>query len=134
VWEVYKPEAQRRWGYYTLPILYQDRLVARTDLMLERTTSMPVLKGFRLESHAVTDNQLITALAYGFKRFMRLIEAQALDALFSVRQHCGMGYGNCFLYLNRYRLPTREGGSLSDAYRADFRHSRQLFCPGRRPG
>jgi hypothetical protein len=38
------------------------------------------LKGFRLESHAVTDNQLITALAYGFKRFMRLIDAQALDA------------------------------------------------------
>lgn len=80
VWEVYKPEAQRRWGYYTLPILYQDRLVARTDLRLERTTSTPVLKGFRLESHAVTDNQLITALAYGFKRFMRLIDAQALDA------------------------------------------------------
>lgn len=82
-WEVYKPEAQRRWGYYTLPILYQDRLVTRTDLMLERTTSMPVLKGFRLESYAVTDNQLITALANGFKRFMRLIEAQALEALFS---------------------------------------------------
>lgn len=62
---------------------YKDRLVARTDLRLERTTSTPVLKGFRLESHAVTDNQLITALAYGFKRFMRLmglIDAQALDA------------------------------------------------------
>ena len=48
--------------------------------MLERTTSTPVLKGFRLESHAVTDNQLITALAYSFKRFMRLIDAQAVDA------------------------------------------------------
>ena len=31
VWEVYKPQEKRRWGYYTLPILYQETLVARTD-------------------------------------------------------------------------------------------------------
>jgi hypothetical protein len=31
IWEVYKPEHQRRWGYYTLPILYGDQLVARID-------------------------------------------------------------------------------------------------------
>ena len=36
LWEVYKPPEQRRWGYYTLPILSQERLVARTDLKLER--------------------------------------------------------------------------------------------------
>ena len=36
LWEVYKPPEQRRWGFYTLPILSQERLVARTDLKLER--------------------------------------------------------------------------------------------------
>jgi uncharacterized protein YcaQ len=29
--EMYKPEAQRRWGYYALPILYGDRLVGKLD-------------------------------------------------------------------------------------------------------
>ena len=35
VWEVYKPEPLRRWGYYVLPVFYGDRFVARLDGRLE---------------------------------------------------------------------------------------------------
>lgn len=35
MWEVYKREADRRWGYYVLPVLYGDRFVARFDSRLE---------------------------------------------------------------------------------------------------
>src|SRR5207248_1030717 len=52
LWEVYKPAAKRRWGYYTLPILYGDRLVARLDPKLDRTTSTLVINGFWLEEYA----------------------------------------------------------------------------------
>jgi uncharacterized protein YcaQ len=35
--EMYKPAAQRRWGYYALPILYGDRLVGKLDATAEHT-------------------------------------------------------------------------------------------------
>jgi uncharacterized protein len=33
--EMYKPAAQRRWGYYALPVLYGDRLVGKLDATAE---------------------------------------------------------------------------------------------------
>ena len=79
LWEVYRPQEKRRWGYYTLPILYQDRSVARADLKLERVSQTLVVKGFWLEDHAVLDDQFIAALARAFTRFMRFTDADALD-------------------------------------------------------
>lgn len=36
VLEMYKPEAQRRWGYFALPILHHDRLVGKLDARADR--------------------------------------------------------------------------------------------------
>jgi uncharacterized protein YcaQ len=34
--EMYKPAAQRRWGYFALPVLYHDRLVGKLDAKADR--------------------------------------------------------------------------------------------------
>jgi len=76
LWEVYKPAAKRRWGYYTLPILYGDRLVARLDPKLDRPTSTLVINGFLLEDHALGENPAFAAaLARVLVRFAAFLGA-----------------------------------------------------------
>jgi uncharacterized protein len=38
--EMYKPAAQRRWGYYALPVLYGDRLVGKLDAAADRKAGL----------------------------------------------------------------------------------------------
>ncbi len=81
VWEVYKPEHQRKFGYYTLPILWGDRLVARFDSKLDRTTNTFVVLGLWLEDEAQgLDEAFAEALACGFARFVKFLGASKLDA------------------------------------------------------
>ena len=37
--EMYKPAPARRWGYYALPILHEDRLVGKVDAVADRKAS-----------------------------------------------------------------------------------------------
>jgi uncharacterized protein YcaQ len=79
-WEVYKPVSARRWGYYTLPILYGDRLVARLDPKLDRAMGTLALLGFWLEADAPTgDPTFAEALGRGLVRFAEFLKAQRLD-------------------------------------------------------
>jgi uncharacterized protein len=47
--EMYKPKAQRRWGYFALPVLHGDRLVAKVDATADRKRSV-------LDVHAVHED------------------------------------------------------------------------------
>jgi uncharacterized protein len=81
IWEVYKPEHLRKYGYYTLPILWGDKLVARFDSKLERTTNTFIILGFWLEDKTLGKNEAFAeALARGFSRFVTFLGASKLDA------------------------------------------------------
>ena len=73
-WEVYTPAHKRRWGYYVLPILYGDDLVARLDPKLDRKTMTLEILGFWHEDDApVKDAGFADALAKGLVRFGRFL-------------------------------------------------------------
>ncbi|MBA3873715.1 MAG: winged helix-turn-helix domain-containing protein, partial [Anaerolineae bacterium] len=79
LWEVYKPLEKRRWGYYTMPILYGDQLVARFDPKLERATNTLIIKGFWLETNTIVDQPFAAALKSGLQRFMAFVGATKLE-------------------------------------------------------
>src|SRR5262249_13442225 len=71
LWEVYVPAPRRRWGYYTLPVLYGDRLVARLDPKLDRGGTLSIA-GFWLEDDAIAgDARFAAALGRGLAGLAR---------------------------------------------------------------
>jgi hypothetical protein len=49
VLEMYKPQAERRWGYFALPVLHQDRLVGKLDAKADRKNGI-------LQVHAIHED------------------------------------------------------------------------------
>lgn len=81
VWEVYKPLEQRKYGYYTLPILWGDQLVGRFDSKLDRPTNTFIILGFWLEDPTLATNEPFAhALAAAFARFTTFLGATNLNA------------------------------------------------------
>lgn len=47
--EIYVPKAERRWGYFVLPILHGDRLIGRVDPRFDRATRVLHLRAVHAE-------------------------------------------------------------------------------------
>jgi uncharacterized protein YcaQ len=77
---VYKPAHKRRWGYYTLPILWGDDLVARIDMKLDREQNALHVLGFWLEDEPTgRDPAFIEALFSGLRRIGGFLEVGEID-------------------------------------------------------
>lgn len=77
-WEVYKPAAQRKYGYYVLPILYGSKFVARFEPVLDKENKGLIIKNWWWESDVKVTAKMRKELQQCIKGFMSFTETQSL--------------------------------------------------------
>ena len=76
VWEVYKPVAKRRFGYYVLPILVGDRFVARFDGRYMREEKTLRVLSYHQEAGGLPLSD--PAVHAGFQRFLDYLDGELI--------------------------------------------------------
>jgi uncharacterized protein YcaQ len=77
-WEVYKPVAQRQYGYYVLPVLYGDRFVARFEPVRHKADGALVIKNWWWEPGVKPSKAMQAAFCRCLRRFLAYLGAQGV--------------------------------------------------------
>lgn len=79
VWEVYKKAGQRTYGYYTMPVLYGERFIARVESAYDRKTATLTIKDWWWETGIKPHKAMKNALNQCFVQFMRFLGADKME-------------------------------------------------------
>jgi hypothetical protein len=77
-WEVYTPAADRRYGYYVLPLLYEDRFIGRFEPVANRKSGELVVENWWWEQGVTPNQEMTAALKRCLSAFVRFLKLQAL--------------------------------------------------------
>ncbi|MEM9155729.1 MAG: crosslink repair DNA glycosylase YcaQ family protein [Cyanobacteria bacterium P01_F01_bin.33] len=67
--ECYVPAAKRKYGYFSLPLLYRDEFIGRMDCKAHRKLSQLEIKSLHFERHSFDEDLVISACAKAIKEF-----------------------------------------------------------------
>lgn len=78
-WEVYKPIDKRKYGYYVLPVLYGDKIVARFEPELHRGTEPLIIKNWWWEESFKVTNDCIDSVKEALDKFCKYLKADGIS-------------------------------------------------------
>ncbi|CAA6692296.1 MULTISPECIES: winged helix-turn-helix domain-containing protein [unclassified Lentimonas] len=77
--ECYLPASKREYGYFSLPILWNGKLVARMDCKAERTASVLHIHHLALEATALKNDAFLPALSKELECFLKFNQCNTLQ-------------------------------------------------------
>ena len=78
-WEIYTPAVKRKYGYYTLPILFGDRFVGRIEAIPDRKTKILTVKGLWWEPGVRLTKKLEAALEKALVTFAKFNDCESVS-------------------------------------------------------
>lgn len=78
-WEIYTPAVKRKYGYYTLPIIYGDRFVGRIEAIPDRKEGVLLVKGLWWENGIRQTKALKSALERALGSFAKFNDCKSVD-------------------------------------------------------
>lgn len=78
-WEIYTPATKRRYGYYTLPILFGDRFVGRIEAVPDRKTGVLVVRNVWWEDGILRTKKLYSTLEQTLKKFAKFNDCKEIE-------------------------------------------------------
>jgi len=69
-WEIYTPIEERKYGYYVLPVLYNDRFIARIEMISDRKNKVLAVKNIWFEDGVKLSKALQKELNQCYNRFI----------------------------------------------------------------
>ena len=91
-WEVYKPKAQREYGYYVLPVLYGDRFVARFEPGHDKKKGILTIKNWWWEADVEVTAEMQSALCEAFGQFLAYLGAERIELAEDAAGVKGLGW------------------------------------------
>jgi uncharacterized protein len=76
--EIYVPAAKRRYGYYAMPVLHGDRLVARVDPAMDRASGRLSIRQISVEP-GYDDTSVARATREAITELASFLDAKAID-------------------------------------------------------
>lgn len=70
-WEIYTPQAERKYGYYVLPVLYGERFIGRIEMTYNKKKKELQVLNFWQESGVKHTKAMHTKMQSALKRFTR---------------------------------------------------------------
>ena len=92
IWEAYKMPHQRKYGHYTLPVLYGDRFIARFEPIVDRKNRTLVIKNWWWEDGVRPGKEMGVALGDAIRAFMHYLQADLLAISPGVKTIKGMSW------------------------------------------